>query len=141
MVSSVCESGHVFFAKTKFVFHAGLALGVFHRYIYKPFKSGAFQSGQPGRLKAALKAAVAALFVVHELKLACKDANSSSLLRPLLAPLNLAVGEFDKLTAALKNGSFSTKQIATAAGSVDAIGSKSSLLGLPIHDLTTGFSG
>jgi hypothetical protein len=139
--TSVCDTGHVFFAKTKFVFHAGLAFGVFHRYIYKPLRAGAFKSGRPGRLKAALKAGAAALFVVHELKLACKDANNSSVLRPLLAPLNLAVGEFDKLTTALKNGTFATSDIMAAEKTVSSLGSKASGLGLPIADLTTGFTG
>jgi len=35
---------HVHLAKTKFVLHAGLAFGAFHRYIYEPFRSGAFTS-------------------------------------------------------------------------------------------------
>ncbi len=50
------------FAKTKFVFHAGLAFGAFHRYIYKPFRAGSF-SRPLSHKKALLKAAVAALFV------------------------------------------------------------------------------
>ncbi len=141
IAASVCDTGHVFFAKTKFVFHMGLAFGVFHRYIYKPFSTGAFKSGAPGRLKAALKAGVAALFVWHELKLACKDANNSSVLRPLLTPLNLMVTEFDKLAAKLKSGSFNPADLTGAASAVTSLGSQSSKLGLPITDLVTGFTG
>ena len=33
------------FAKTKFVLHAGLAFGAFHRYLYKPYKNHAFSKG------------------------------------------------------------------------------------------------
>jgi hypothetical protein len=139
--SAVCDTGHVYFAKTKFVLHAGLAFGVFHRYIYKPFKAGAFKSGSPGRLKAGIKAAIAAAFVYHELKLACKDANNSSLLRPLLAPLNLAVGAFSSLEAKLKGGSFTDSTLTGAAGAVDGLGKQSSGLGLHIPDLVAGFSG
>lgn len=139
--SAVCETGKVHFAKTKFVFHAGLAFGVFHHFIYKPFKAGAFKSGAPGRLKAAAKAAVAALFVYHELKQACKDAANSSVLKPLLIPLNLIVTAFNKLEAKLKGGSVSTADFTSAESSVKGIEQKASGLGLPIKEITTGFSG
>ena len=139
--SAVCDTGHVYFAKTKFVFHMGLGFGVFHRYIYKPFKSGAFASGASGRLKAAVKAGVAALFVVHELKLACKDANNSSVLRPLLTPINLIVTQFDKLASKLKSGSVNPADLTAAASAVTSLGSKSGKLGLPITDIVTGFTG
>ncbi|MEV7908560.1 hypothetical protein AB0P04_43915, partial [Streptomyces anulatus] len=33
------------FAKIRFALHAGLALGAFHRYIYKPLRSGGFMAG------------------------------------------------------------------------------------------------
>jgi hypothetical protein len=33
------------FAKTKFVLHAGLAFGAFHRYLYKPYQAGTFNKG------------------------------------------------------------------------------------------------
>jgi hypothetical protein len=131
----------VYFAKTKFVLHAGLAFGVFHRYIYKPFKSGAFKSGAPGRPAAAIRAALAAAFVYHELKLACKDANNSSLLRPLLAPLNLVVGSFNSLEATLKGGTFTDSTFTTAAGAIDGLAKQSSGIGLGIPDLVSGFSG
>ena len=139
--SAICDTGHVFFAKTKFVFHAGLAFGVFHRYIYKPFKAGAFKSGSPGRLKAGIKAALAAAFIYHELKLACKDANNSSLLRPLLAPLNLVVTGFSTLEAKLKGGKFNDATFKSGAALIDGLGKKSSGLGFSIPDLVTGFTG
>ena len=50
---------NVHFAKTKFVLHMGLAFGAFHRYVYKPWKSGSFSSGAKGRVKAILKAGTA----------------------------------------------------------------------------------
>ena len=40
------------FAKTKFVLHTGLALGAFHRYIYKPWKAGKLKKGAGGRVVA-----------------------------------------------------------------------------------------
>jgi hypothetical protein len=139
--SAVCESGKVHFAKTKFVLHAGLAFGVFHHFIYKPFKAGAFKSGAPGRLKAAAKAAVAALFVYHELKLACKDAENSSVLRPLLAPLTLIVTAFNKLAAKLKGGKVAAGDLTSAETTVKEIELKAAAHGVGIKELTRGFSG
>jgi hypothetical protein len=54
-------------AKTKFVFHAGLAFGAFHHVIYGPFKAENFT--HPLSHKAAVaNAALAAKFVYHELE-------------------------------------------------------------------------
>jgi len=75
-------------AKTKFVLHAGLAFGAFHRYIYKPFRSGRFAGG--GRVRKSVivvKGAAAGLFAYHEVKLALTDAHSSPLLSKLVSPL------------------------------------------------------
>jgi len=139
--AAVCDTGKVHFAKTKFVFHAGLAFGAFHRYIYKPYKAGSFASGTPGRLKAGVKAALAAAFIYHELKIACKDANNSSVLRPLLTPINLLVTQFTALEQKLKNGNFSVGDLTSAGAAVNALGQKSNALGFPIKQLTGGFSG
>lgn len=76
---------HVHFARTKFLLHAGLAFGAFHRYIYKPFLSGGFTP--PLRHKLAIvKAGAAALFAYHEIKIALIDAQSSALLSKLVSP-------------------------------------------------------
>lgn len=56
------------FAKTKFLLHAGLAFGAFHRYIYKPFKNGGFTPVSSHKL-AIVKAGAAGLFAYHEIKI------------------------------------------------------------------------
>ena len=76
---------HVHFAKTKFVLHAGLAFGAFHRYIYKPFRSGGFTPALKHKL-AIVKAGAAALFAYHEIKIALVDAQSSATLSKLVSP-------------------------------------------------------
>jgi hypothetical protein len=58
------------FAKTRFALHAGLALGAFHRYIYKPLRNGGFSAGADKRIRTFAKAGVAGLFVTHELRVA-----------------------------------------------------------------------
>jgi hypothetical protein len=79
------------FDKTKFVLHAGLAFGAFHHFIYAPYKA----STRHG-VGALVKAGLAGLFTVHELKLAKADAESSPTLCHLAAP-------FDKTSAAMKS--------------------------------------
>jgi len=77
------------FAKTKFVLHAGLAAGVFHRYLYRPFREGRFASGSPGRLGAFVKGAAAAAFVKREVRLALDDVRADpSLCRAVAGPLS-----------------------------------------------------
>ena len=63
-------------ATAKFVVHAGLAFGAFHHYIYEPLLKGEFKSLLHHKL-AVLKATAAAVFVLHELKLATADAKAS----------------------------------------------------------------
>ncbi|MEV4379871.1 hypothetical protein [Streptosporangium sp. NPDC049644] len=89
------------FAKTRFALHAGLALGAFYRYIYRPLRSGGFKEGAEKRKRTFAKAAVAGLFTVHELKVAKRFA----LANPTLCKGVTAVtASFSNLTSKLKNG-------------------------------------
>jgi hypothetical protein len=129
---------NVHFAKTKFVLHVGLAFGAFHRYIYKPLKAGAFKSGAPGRVKALLKAGVAALFAVHELKVAHEDALSDSHLRPLANKLDALGSKLGSLGSALKGGTLNPADILASSGAVDALGAASGAVGVGVKDLAPG---
>lgn len=96
---------HTSFARTKFVLHAGLALGAFHRYIYKPYRAGLFKKGAPGRTKALVKAGASAVFIYHELKIAAQDARCDGpTLRKLAAPVSTALSGFSSLKDALTGG-------------------------------------
>lgn len=89
------------FAKTRFAVHAGLALGAFHRYIYKPLRNGGFRAGADKRARTFAKAAVAGAFVAHELKVAKGFAEAN----PTLC--NSVQGLSDRLaalTGKLRNG-------------------------------------
>ena len=75
--STAGSQNKIHFAKTKFVLHAGLAFGAFHRWIYKPFKAG--ELSHPFRHKLVfVKALAAGAFVLHEVKLAREDAAHSA---------------------------------------------------------------
>jgi hypothetical protein len=97
------------FAKTKFVLHAGLAFGAFHRYLYKPYQAGTFNKGAKGRITAFVKGGLAALFVKREVRLASEDVKASpALCKAIAAPLakigNTAQAAFDKLKSGDTSG-------------------------------------
>jgi hypothetical protein len=124
----------VSFAKTKFVFHAGLAFGAFHRWIYRPFRAGVF--GKPLMHKAAIvKAAAAALFTYHELRLAAHDVQASKILRTLFAPLRFVINKVRALGAAIRQGGHvSGTQINGINTSISGITSSASAAGATVVD-------
>ena len=124
-------------AKTKFVLHAGLAFGAFHRYIYKPFKAGKFSGGLLHHKLATVKAALAGAFAYREVKLALTDARSSRLLSTLLAPLLALQTKLSSLTARLKHGSADPAAIQSAQSATDMIAAGSARAGQPVSDLPT----
>jgi len=68
---AACQQvGSVNFDKTKFVLHAGLGFGAFHHFIYAPYQADALHGIVPPG-----KAGLAALFSVHEMKLAKAEAS------------------------------------------------------------------
>lgn len=126
------------FAKTKFLFHAGLAFGAFHRYIYKPFKAGALtKGGLLSHKKAALKAGLAGLFAYHEIKLALTDAKSSPLLTRLLTPLTAVGNKLQSLGSGLKRGKVDQAAIESSNSDVSNITARASSFGQPIVDQPT----
>jgi hypothetical protein len=138
--SGASASPHVHFAKTKFVLHAGLAFGAFHRYIYKPFRNGGFTP--PLSHKAAIvKAGVAALFVYHELKIALVDARSSQLLSKLVSPLTVLQNKLNALHQSLRGGHLDASSINGADQAVTRVGAQSAHQGVSIHDLATSSLG
>lgn len=128
-------SGKVRFAKTKFVLHAGLAFGAFHRYILKPYRAGAFAKGAPGRTKALVKAGAAALFAYHELKVARTDAVCDGpRLRKLADSLSSALASLNALRA-LKAGT-GLGAIGIAGQALDRLGGDAASGGTPIKDIS-----
>ncbi len=124
--SGACASaGTVHFAKTKFVLHAGLAFGAFHRYIYNPYRAGTFKAGAPGRTKALAKAGASALFVAHEVKAARDAAAGDPTLCKLAAPLDSLSGLATTLAPGLTGGSFNPIQLLDLNKRIDDLKSSS----------------
>jgi len=103
--ATACPAQASDFAKTKFVTHAALGFGAFHRYIYKPYRTGTFRSGAHGRLTAFVKAALAALFIKREIRLAGAAAqNSPVLCKLILSPLRTVSETVQAAVTKLKGG-------------------------------------
>jgi hypothetical protein len=134
--SSGSSTPHVHFAKTKFLLHAGLAFGAFHRYIYKPFRAGGFTPVSSHKL-AIVKAGAAGLFAYHEIKIALVDAQSSPTLSKLVSPLTALESKMSSLGSGLKSGKLDGSAISNANSSVSSIGSQSASSGASIKDLAT----
>ena len=118
----------------KFVLHAGLAFGAFHRYIYKPFEAGDFSHPLEHKL-ATIKAGVAAAFVYRELKEAIDAAKGSPTLSKLVAPLTDLTGKVSSLVDEVKSGGLSQSSISAVQNGIGSISSQSSGLGAPITEI------
>jgi hypothetical protein len=130
-----------FFGKTRFLLHAGLAFGAFHRYLYKPFKAGTFSSGANGRTTAIVKAAIASLFVYHELKRAYDFAKCDSTLSKLVSPITALTGAVSNLTSNLKAGKFDGGSLSGVSNQLNALGTQSGGLGATIKDIAAPVPG
>ncbi|MFF4771367.1 hypothetical protein ACFY05_00755 [Microtetraspora fusca] len=119
------------FAKTRFALHAGLALGAFHRYIYKPLRSGGFQAGAEKRKRTFLKAAVAGAFALHELKVAKGFAAANP---KLCKAVEGVTGHFTNLTDKLKSGTATSADLDASKGSMDALQGDATKTGYPFKE-------
>ena len=108
--------GSVNFDKTKFVLHAGLGFGAFHHFIYAPYKAGTLHGVVPLG-----KAGLAALFAVHEMKLAKADAESSPTLCHLAAPFDKASAAISGSASQIKSGKVSSQDMDTMNNDVNAV--------------------
>ena len=124
---------HIRFAKAKFALHSGIAVAAFYRYIYKPYRAGAFKTGAPGRNKALVKAAATAAVVTHELRLAAKNARcDGAALKRVGDPLARALTPLDSLgQLATGNG---LGAIAAAQAALSAFTKASGDAGVPVRN-------
>jgi hypothetical protein len=126
--TSTSSVGHL--PTAKFVLHAGLAFGAFHRYIYKPFKAGELH-GFSHKLTI-LKAAAAGLFTYHELKLAIKDAQASPTLSKLLAPVNALADKLKGIGSGVKSGKVDPSSIDSANTDITSLSALAKQAGVPV---------
>jgi hypothetical protein len=130
-------TGRIKLAKTKFVLHAGLAFGAFHRWIYKPAKAGTLRHPFAHPLTAA-KAALAAAFVYHELKLALANAQSDPTLSKLVAPITALRDKIHGLSGSVKSGGVSGTDASGLDGTISSTKGQASGAGATINEQTPG---
>lgn len=83
------------FPKVRFVTNVGLASGAFHRWVWKPYQAGTFQTGANGRTTALVKAGLASAFAVKQLH----DAKNNVMADPAMC--KAFAGPITQLTAQL----------------------------------------
>lgn len=107
-------------AKTRFITNAGLAAGAFHRYIYSPYRKGAFKSGAKGQKRAIVKAAAAGLFVLDQLRRARTNIHADpTLCKALSAPMQRLTTAMKGLVDKLKRGQVDPSAIGMASGALE----------------------
>ena len=129
----VVVSCHIRLARTKFLLHTGIAAAGFYRYIYRPYRAGAFKSGAPGRKKALAKAAATTAVMIHELRIASRDARCDGpTLKKLAKPLDAVFGPLDSLRAGLATGG-GIGAIAAVQAALNNFARASGAAGVPVH--------
>lgn len=131
--SATTSTSSTHLAKTKFVLHAGLAFGAFHHFIYGPLRAGDFKHPLSHKVTIT-KAGLAAVFLVHELKLALADAKADPALSKVVAPLTALEAKIRGQAAAIKSGHPNSSAIQSANGSIASIHGLSSSAGQPITE-------
>ncbi|WP_157570606.1 hypothetical protein [Microtetraspora malaysiensis] len=126
------------FAKTRFALHAGLALGAFHRYIYKPLRAGGFQAGAEKRKRTFVKAAVAGAFALHQLKVAKGFAVANP---TLCKSVEGVTGHFTHLTDRLKSGTATPADLDASKSSIDALQGHAGQTGYPFKEQNVSIPG
>jgi hypothetical protein len=109
-------------AKTRFVVNAALAAGAFKRYIYTPHKAGRTKADSSGRKATMTKAALAAVFIVDQLRRAKANAQADpALCRTLLGPLDEFTLAVSGLAGKLKQGQLDPAEIAAGTGLLERV--------------------
>ncbi|MBV9140412.1 MAG: hypothetical protein JO115_05770 [Pseudonocardiales bacterium] len=123
------------FDKTKFALHSGLGLGAFHHFIYRPFQSGGFSSGTPGRVRRLAEAGLATAFTVHELRLAREDAAANpTLCKVVAAPLGAAAASLQRLRGSVSSGRVSSGDLDGVNSDLDQAQRGSAQSGNPVTE-------
>jgi hypothetical protein len=122
-------------AKTRFVANAGLAAGAFKRYIYDPYRKGAFKRDAKGHKRAIVKAAAAGLFALDQLRRAKANVQADpTLCKTLSAPLQNLGNVMKNAVDELKSGSVDPTALGAASGALEQTRSKAGSAGAGFKD-------
>jgi hypothetical protein len=91
--------------KTRLLADLALTYGAFHRYLYKPYKAGAFHKGADGRIKAIIKAGLATAVIVKLLSNAKENAAADPTLCKYVPSMDNIKASLSTLADKIKGGS------------------------------------
>ena len=109
--ASCAQAGTRKIPKTRLLADLGLTYGAFQRYLYKPYRAGAFQKGANGRTKALIKAGLATAAIVKLLSNASKNAAADPTLCKYVPNINNIKSSLSSLVGKVKDGTASTTDI------------------------------
>ena len=109
--ASCAQAGTRKIPKTRLLADLGLTYGAFQRYLYKPYKAGAFQKGANGRTKALIKAGLATAAIVKLLSNASKNAAADPTMCKYVPNINNIKSCISSLAGKVKDGSASPNEI------------------------------
>jgi hypothetical protein len=91
--------------KTRLLADLALTYGAFHRYLYKPYRAGAFRKGASGRTKAVIKAGLAGAAIIKLLSNAQKNAEADPTLCKYVPNIDTIKASLSRLTSKIRGGS------------------------------------
>jgi hypothetical protein len=113
--ASCASAGTRKIPKTRLLADLGLTYGAFHRYLYQPYKAGAFGKGASGRTKAIIKAGLAVAAIIKLLDNASKNAGADPTLCKYVPNIDNIKASLTALVGKIKGGT-------ATAGEVDSTG-------------------
>ena len=103
--ASCASAGTRKIPKTRLLADLALTYGAFHRYLYKPYKAGAFHKGANGRTKAIIKAGLATAVIVKLLSNAKENAAADPTLCKYVPSMDNIKASLSNLADKIKGGS------------------------------------
>jgi hypothetical protein len=103
--ASCASAGTRKIPKTRLVADLALTYGAFHRYLYKPYKAGAFHKGASGRTKAIIKAGLATAVILKLLSNAKKNAEADPTLCKFVPSMDTIKASLSTLANKIRSGS------------------------------------
>lgn len=107
--------------KTRLLADLGLTYGLFHRYLYKPYKAGTFHKGASGRTKAIIKAALASAAIIKLLDNAVKNAAADPTLCKYVPNMANIKSSLSNLTGKIKDGTATGSDVDSASSLFDQL--------------------
>jgi hypothetical protein len=102
--ASCASAGTRKIPKTRLLADLALTYGAFHRYLYKPYKAGAFSKGANGRTKAIIKAGLATAAIVKLLSNAKKNAEADPTLCKFVPNIDTIKASLSNLANKIRGG-------------------------------------